>query len=125
MVTVGEKIKSIPISEVAYFFGQQKYVFLITHDNRRYIVDYTLGKLEALLDPARAPLDLCLARIRRPEEGRPGEGNREPPRKGWSLVEHGEPAPQRRQICNVDIGPVRARRVGEASDIGETAGGTK
>ena len=51
MVTTGEKIKSIPVSEVAYFFGQQKYVFLITHDNRRYIIDYTLGKLEALLDP--------------------------------------------------------------------------
>ncbi|MEM7374294.1 MAG: LytTR family DNA-binding domain-containing protein [Bacteroidota bacterium] len=51
MVTSGEKIKSIPIDEVAYFFGQQKYVFLITKDHRRHIVDFTLGKLEGLLDP--------------------------------------------------------------------------
>lgn len=51
MVTSGEKIKSIPIEEVAYFFGQQKYVFLITKDHRRHIVDFTLGKLEGLLDP--------------------------------------------------------------------------
>lgn len=51
MVTSGDKIKSIPIEEVAYFFGQQKYVFLITHDNRRHIVNYTLGQLEELLDP--------------------------------------------------------------------------
>lgn len=51
MVTIGEKIKSIPIEEVAYFFGQQKYVFLITHDNRRHIINYTLGQLEAMLDP--------------------------------------------------------------------------
>ncbi|MEL6674213.1 MAG: LytTR family DNA-binding domain-containing protein [Bacteroidota bacterium] len=51
MVTSGEKIKSVPIEEVAYFYGQQKYVFLITKDNRRHIVDYTLGKLEGLLDP--------------------------------------------------------------------------
>ncbi|MEM6263518.1 MAG: LytTR family DNA-binding domain-containing protein [Bacteroidota bacterium] len=51
MVTSGEKIKSIKVEEVAYFFGQQKYVFLITKDNRRHIVDYTLGKLEDLLDP--------------------------------------------------------------------------
>ncbi|MEO0899937.1 MAG: LytTR family DNA-binding domain-containing protein [Bacteroidota bacterium] len=51
MVTSGEKIKSIPIEEVAYFFGQQKYVFLITHDNRRHIINYTLGQLEDLLDP--------------------------------------------------------------------------
>ena len=51
LVTAGEKIKSIPIEDIAYFFGQQKYVFLITKDNRRHIVDYTLGKLEDLLDP--------------------------------------------------------------------------
>ncbi|WNJ17244.1 LytTR family DNA-binding domain-containing protein [Pontibacter sp. G13] len=51
MVTSGDKIKSIPIEEVAYFFGQQKYVFLVTKDNRRHIVDFTLGKLEELLDP--------------------------------------------------------------------------
>lgn len=51
MVTSGEKIKSIPIEDVAYFFGQQKFVFLITKDNRRHIVDFTLGKLEGMLDP--------------------------------------------------------------------------
>jgi DNA-binding LytR/AlgR family response regulator len=51
MVTAGEKIKSIPIEEVAYFFGQQKYVFLITHDGRQHLVDYTLTQLEDLLDP--------------------------------------------------------------------------
>jgi DNA-binding LytR/AlgR family response regulator len=53
MVTAGDKIKSVPIEEVAYFFGQQKYVFLTTKDNRQYIVDFTLGKLEDMLDPQR------------------------------------------------------------------------
>lgn len=51
IVTTGEKIKSVKIEEIAYFFGQQKYVFLITRDNRRHIIDYTLGKLEGMLDP--------------------------------------------------------------------------
>jgi DNA-binding LytR/AlgR family response regulator len=51
IVTSGEKIKSVKIEDVAYFFGQQKYVFLITKDNRRHIIDYTLGKLEEMLDP--------------------------------------------------------------------------
>ena len=51
MVTSGEKIKSIPIEEVAYFFGQQKYVFLITPDGRQHLIDYTLTQLEDLLDP--------------------------------------------------------------------------
>lgn len=51
IVMVGEKIKSVRIEDIAYFFGQKKYVFLVTKDNRNYIVDYTLGKLEELLNP--------------------------------------------------------------------------
>ena len=51
IVTSGEKIKSVSIGDVAYFFGQKKYVFLITQDNRRHIIDYTLTQLEDLLDP--------------------------------------------------------------------------
>jgi len=51
IVTAGDKIKSIKIEDIAYFYGQKKYVFLISHDNRRHIVDYTLGKLEELVDP--------------------------------------------------------------------------
>ena len=53
IVSSGEKIKSVKIDEVAYFFGQQKFVFLITHDNRRHIIDYTLTQLEGLLDPTQ------------------------------------------------------------------------
>ncbi|GAB4406717.1 MAG: LytTR family DNA-binding domain-containing protein [Bacteroidia bacterium] len=51
MVHSGDKIRSVPIEEVAYFFGQQKYVFLITRDNRRFIIDPTLTELESVLDP--------------------------------------------------------------------------
>ena len=51
IITIGEKIKSVPIKDIAYFFGQKKFVFLITQDNRRHIVDYTLTQLEDLLDP--------------------------------------------------------------------------
>lgn len=53
LVASGEKIRSIPVGEVAYFFGQQKFVFLITHDGRQHLVDYTLSQLEELLDPAQ------------------------------------------------------------------------
>ena len=51
LVSAGDKLKSISIEEVAFFYGQKRYVFLITKNNRRHIVDYTLGKLETLLDP--------------------------------------------------------------------------
>ncbi len=53
MVSAGEKIRSIPVEEVAYFFGQQKYAFLVTHDGRRHLIDHTLAQLEELLDPRR------------------------------------------------------------------------
>ncbi|TAE49860.1 MAG: DNA-binding response regulator, partial [Bacteroidetes bacterium] len=51
MVSSGDKLRSVTVEEVAYFYGQQKYVFLITKDKRRHLVDYTLGELEDLLDP--------------------------------------------------------------------------
>ncbi|MDX2284862.1 MAG: LytTR family DNA-binding domain-containing protein, partial [Bacteroidia bacterium] len=53
LVQAGEKLRSVPIEEVSYFYGQQKFVFLITRDNRRHLVDFTLGELEGLLDPAQ------------------------------------------------------------------------
>lgn len=53
MVTTGEKIRSILIEEVAYFMGEDKYLYLITKDNKKYIIDSTLTKLEQLLDPER------------------------------------------------------------------------
>ncbi|MBX2842279.1 MAG: LytTR family DNA-binding domain-containing protein [Flammeovirgaceae bacterium] len=53
MVTTGEKIRSILIEEVAYFMGEDKYLYLITKDNKKYIIDSTLTKLEYLLDPER------------------------------------------------------------------------
>jgi DNA-binding LytR/AlgR family response regulator len=51
LVNSGDKIRSVPVEEVAYFYGQQKYVFLISRDKRRFLLDYTLGELEDLLDP--------------------------------------------------------------------------
>lgn len=51
LVKVGQKIHSIPVEEVAYFYTESKIVFLVTHDNRRFPVDYYLDQLIDLLDP--------------------------------------------------------------------------
>lgn len=51
LVYTGEQIKTIPVEEIAYFFAEGKYVYLTSHDDRAYLVDYTLDKLEALIDP--------------------------------------------------------------------------
>lgn len=51
MVTAGERIKSVLVTDVAYFLGRDKYVYLITHANDRYLIDHTLAQLEELVDP--------------------------------------------------------------------------
>ncbi|MEO1049615.1 MAG: LytTR family DNA-binding domain-containing protein [Bacteroidota bacterium] len=51
IVTAGEKIKSIPVEQIAYFYGQDKYVYIITNENQRFILDQTLNRLEETLDP--------------------------------------------------------------------------
>ncbi len=47
-----DKIMSVKTENVAYFEGEDRYVYLVKKDGSRYIVDYKLSDLEALLDPA-------------------------------------------------------------------------
>lgn len=51
MVYRGDRVKSIPTSSIAYFFAEGKYVYLLTGDGTEFMVDYTLEKLESLLNP--------------------------------------------------------------------------
>ncbi|MEO1259751.1 MAG: LytTR family DNA-binding domain-containing protein [Bacteroidota bacterium] len=46
------KLMSVKIEDVAYFEGEDRYVYLIKKDGGRFIVDYKLSDLEDLLDPA-------------------------------------------------------------------------
>jgi DNA-binding LytR/AlgR family response regulator len=51
MITVGNKIRSIETAEIAYFFLEEKIVFLTTKDGLKLPVDYSLDKLIQLLNP--------------------------------------------------------------------------
>jgi two-component system, LytTR family, response regulator LytT len=51
MVTVGEKIVAVAVENVAYFFAQKRYVLLITQQKEQFVIDFTLDKLEELLNP--------------------------------------------------------------------------
>ena len=51
MITVGNKIRSINTAEVAYFYLEEKIVFLVTKDGLNLPVDYSLDKLTQLLNP--------------------------------------------------------------------------
>lgn len=53
MVSVGEKIKSIDVQDVALFYSMDKSTYLCTTDNRHYPLDFSLDHLEELLDPDR------------------------------------------------------------------------
>jgi len=51
MVASGGQIRSVPVEQVAYFQSEGRYVKLVTTDNHRYIVDGTMEKIGAELDP--------------------------------------------------------------------------
>lgn len=51
MITVGNKIKSIETTEIAYFYSDEKITFLVTKEGQHLPIDFSLDKLVSLLDP--------------------------------------------------------------------------
>jgi two-component system response regulator LytT len=51
MVIVGQKIRTIPVEQIAYFWAYEKLVFLETRDGERYTLDLTLDALTERVDP--------------------------------------------------------------------------
>jgi two-component system, LytTR family, response regulator LytT len=52
MITTGQKILTIPVEDIAYFFAHEKLVFLLSLSNNRYVHDQSLEALEGKLDPS-------------------------------------------------------------------------
>jgi DNA-binding LytR/AlgR family response regulator len=51
LVKQGQKLVSIDIAEIAYFFSDGRLNFFKTTDNRKFVVDYTMDELEEMIDP--------------------------------------------------------------------------
>jgi two-component system, LytTR family, response regulator LytT len=51
LVKHAQKLVSIEIDEIAYFFSDGRLNFFKTNDNRKFVVDYTMDELEDMLDP--------------------------------------------------------------------------
>ena len=51
VVQFADKLKSVDTNSIAYFIALEKSIFLVTDDGHRYAVDYTLEKLDEVLDP--------------------------------------------------------------------------
>lgn len=51
MVTVGEKLKTINVEDIAYFFSTSGITFVIMNDKRQYSVDLSLDMIKEQLNP--------------------------------------------------------------------------
>lgn len=53
VVKVGEHLRTIEVSDIQYFFSQDKTTFCVTREERSLILDFTLEQLEEMVDPER------------------------------------------------------------------------
>lgn len=51
LVKQGQKLLSVEINEIAYFYADGRVCFFTTWSRQKYIVDYTIEELEQMLDP--------------------------------------------------------------------------
>lgn len=51
LVKFGQRIKAIPVEQIAYFFSHDKLTYLMSFDGKKLPLDQTLEELEAVLDP--------------------------------------------------------------------------
>ncbi len=51
MVSLGTKIRSVEVSDVAYFFSEEKAMFLVTKEGLSLPLDYSLDQVAGMLNP--------------------------------------------------------------------------
>jgi DNA-binding LytR/AlgR family response regulator len=52
LIQIGDKIKRVDVTDVAYFFALEKAVYLRTLQGNTYPLDFTLDKLENMINPS-------------------------------------------------------------------------
>ncbi len=52
LVKQGQKFVSVEVCEIAYFFSFERFVYFKTHQDAKYLVEYSLEELTEMLDPA-------------------------------------------------------------------------
>lgn len=53
LVKHAQKLVSVDVEEISYFYSDGRLNFFKTHDNKKYVLDYTIDELEDMLDPGR------------------------------------------------------------------------
>jgi len=52
LVKLAQKLVSVDVEEIAYFYSDGRLNFFKTADGKKYVVDYTMDELEEMLDPS-------------------------------------------------------------------------
>lgn len=53
LVKHAQKLVSVDVEEIAYFYSDGRLNFFKTADNKKFVVDYTMEELEDMLDPGK------------------------------------------------------------------------
>lgn len=53
LVKNAQKLVSIEVDDIAYFYSDGRLNFFKTNDNKKFVVDYTMDELEDMLDPEK------------------------------------------------------------------------
>jgi DNA-binding LytR/AlgR family response regulator len=51
LVKIGERIQTVDVQDIAFFYSEDKVTFLQTRAGKKYIIDYTLDELEEMVSP--------------------------------------------------------------------------
>lgn len=52
LVKQGQKLQSVDIQDICYFFSEERFIFFRTRDNQKYLIEYRIEELEQMLDPS-------------------------------------------------------------------------
>ena len=48
---LGNKIKSIPVASISYFYSKDKMTFIVDKEKNRYPINHTLDEIDSMMDP--------------------------------------------------------------------------
>jgi two-component system, LytTR family, response regulator LytT len=51
LVKQGQRMLSVPVNQIAYFFSEERFIFFRTFDNQKFLLEYRMEQLEKLLSP--------------------------------------------------------------------------
>lgn len=52
LVKFGDKIQSVPVEQISYFYSEEKVTFLQTIEGKKYVIESTLEQTEAQINPS-------------------------------------------------------------------------